>query len=134
MCFLWLFVWRGLKVTKQSMWISSLSWQCVSASRHPSAGHFLSNQQSLGIKLAQLSRYASAFVSSFYMISKNAKHFKWKLQHFRVSPCSSNNLSLSEFLRVQSAAWTCIKKMWRLNGWGLQESLMIPKQLKNTSV
>lgn len=51
---------KGLKVTRQSMWRSSLSWQGVSASRHPSAGHFLSNQRSLGIKLAQLSRCASA--------------------------------------------------------------------------
>ncbi|XP_031275470.1 uncharacterized protein LOC116133945 [Pistacia vera] len=51
---------KGLKVTKQSMCRSSLSWQAASANRHPSAGHFMSNQQSLGIKLAQLSRDASA--------------------------------------------------------------------------
>uniref|UniRef100_A0A2N9IRR0 Survival protein SurE-like phosphatase/nucleotidase domain-containing protein n=1 Tax=Fagus sylvatica TaxID=28930 RepID=A0A2N9IRR0_FAGSY len=51
---------KGFKVTRQSLWRSSLSWQAVSANRHPSAGHFMSNQQSLGIKLAQLSRDASA--------------------------------------------------------------------------
>ncbi|XP_048234511.1 5'-nucleotidase SurE [Ricinus communis] len=51
---------KGFKLTKQSMWRSSPSWQAVSANRHPSAGHFMSNQQSLGIQLAQLSRDASA--------------------------------------------------------------------------
>ncbi|XP_050270199.1 uncharacterized protein LOC126714205 [Quercus robur] len=52
---------KGFKVTRQSLWRSSLSWQAVSANRHPSVGgHFMSNQQSLGIKLAQLSRDASA--------------------------------------------------------------------------
>ncbi|KAK0571551.1 hypothetical protein LWI29_017957 [Acer saccharum] len=51
---------KGLKVTRQSMWRSSPSWQGVAANRHASAGHFMSNQQSLGIKLAQLSRDASA--------------------------------------------------------------------------
>ncbi|EEF48079.1 5'-nucleotidase SurE [Ricinus communis] len=51
---------KGFKVTRQSLWRSSLSWQSVSVNRHPSAGHFMSNQQSLGIKLAQLSRDASA--------------------------------------------------------------------------
>ncbi|KAJ4708671.1 5'-nucleotidase SurE-like [Melia azedarach] len=51
---------KGLKVTRQSMWRCSLSWQAVSANRHPSVGHFMSNQQSLGMRLAQLSRDASA--------------------------------------------------------------------------
>ncbi|XWS12085.1 hypothetical protein CRYUN_Cryun37aG0059900 [Craigia yunnanensis] len=51
---------KGFKLTKQSMWRSSPSWQAVSANRHPSAAHFMSNQQSLGLQLAQLSRDASA--------------------------------------------------------------------------
>ncbi|GAV84141.1 SurE domain-containing protein, partial [Cephalotus follicularis] len=51
---------KGFKMTKQSMWRSIPSWLAVSANRHPSAGHFMSNQQSLGIQLAQLSRDASA--------------------------------------------------------------------------
>lgn len=51
---------KGFKVTKQSMWRSRLNWLAVSTNRHPSAGHFMSNQQSLGIQLAQLSRDASA--------------------------------------------------------------------------
>ncbi|XP_043707330.1 5'-nucleotidase SurE-like [Telopea speciosissima] len=50
---------KGFKVTKQSLWRSLPSWQAVSATRHPSAG-FMSNQQSLGLQLAQLSRDASA--------------------------------------------------------------------------
>ncbi|XP_011009859.1 PREDICTED: uncharacterized protein LOC105114859 [Populus euphratica] len=51
---------KGFKLTRRSMWRSSPSWQAVSANRHPSAGHFMSNQQSLGLQLAQLSRDASA--------------------------------------------------------------------------
>ncbi|KAF5745522.1 acid phosphatase survival protein SurE [Tripterygium wilfordii] len=51
---------KGFKLTKQSMWRSMPSWHTVSANRHPSGGHFMSNQQSLGIQLAQLSRDASA--------------------------------------------------------------------------
>ncbi|KAJ4952548.1 hypothetical protein NE237_029380 [Protea cynaroides] len=51
---------KGFKVTKQSLWRSIPSWRAVSATRHPSVGHFMSNQQSLGIQLAQLSRDASA--------------------------------------------------------------------------
>ncbi|XVF26978.1 hypothetical protein REPUB_Repub14bG0067000 [Reevesia pubescens] len=51
---------KGFKLTKRSMWRSAPSWQAVSANRHPSAAHFMSNQQSLGLQLAQLSRDASA--------------------------------------------------------------------------
>ncbi|GMI77897.1 hypothetical protein like AT1G72880 [Hibiscus trionum] len=52
---------KGFKLTKQSMWRSAPSWLAVSANRHPSsAAHFMSNQQSLGLQLAQLSRDASA--------------------------------------------------------------------------
>ncbi|KAG8643305.1 hypothetical protein MANES_11G024900v8 [Manihot esculenta] len=51
---------KGFKLTKQSMWRSVPSWRAVSANRNPSAGHFMSNQQSLGIQLAQLGRDASA--------------------------------------------------------------------------
>ncbi|CAH8331482.1 unnamed protein product [Eruca vesicaria subsp. sativa] len=51
---------KGFKVTKQSVWRQSPSWQAVSANRHPGAGNFMSNQQSLGAQLAQLGRDASA--------------------------------------------------------------------------
>ncbi|XP_010537568.1 PREDICTED: uncharacterized protein LOC104812224 [Tarenaya hassleriana] len=51
---------KGFKVTKQSMWRRNPTWQAVSAHRHPGAGNFMSNQQSLGLQLAQLSRDASA--------------------------------------------------------------------------
>ncbi|CAF2061423.1 BnaCnng24750D [Brassica napus] len=51
---------KGFKVTKQSTWRKSPSWQAVSANRHPGAGNFMSNQQSLGAQLAQLGRDASA--------------------------------------------------------------------------
>jgi 5'-nucleotidase len=42
------------------MWRQYPSWQAVSANRHPGAGNFMSNQQSLGAQLAQLGRDASA--------------------------------------------------------------------------
>uniref|UniRef100_A0A2P2M4K8 Uncharacterized protein LOC105119243 isoform X1 n=1 Tax=Rhizophora mucronata TaxID=61149 RepID=A0A2P2M4K8_RHIMU len=51
---------KGFKLTKQSKWRSLPSWQAISANRYPHAGHFMSNQQSLGMQLAQLSRDASA--------------------------------------------------------------------------
>ncbi|KAG4124802.1 hypothetical protein ERO13_D10G060000v2 [Gossypium hirsutum] len=52
---------KGFKLTKQSMWRSAPNWLAVSANRHPSsAAHFMSNQQSLGLQLAQLSQDASA--------------------------------------------------------------------------
>ncbi|XP_010416061.1 PREDICTED: uncharacterized protein LOC104701976 [Camelina sativa] len=51
---------KGFKVTKRSMWRQNPSWQAVSAHRHPGAGNFMSNQQSLGAQLAQLGRDASA--------------------------------------------------------------------------
>jgi 5'-nucleotidase len=50
---------KGFKLTKQSMWRSTPNWLAISANRYP-AGHFMSNQQSLGIQLAQLGRDASA--------------------------------------------------------------------------
>ncbi|KAL1829282.1 hypothetical protein ACET3Z_007694 [Daucus carota] len=51
---------KGFKSTIKSPWRSSSNWQAVSASRQPSAARFMSNQQSLGMQLAQLSRDASA--------------------------------------------------------------------------
>lgn len=54
---------QGFKLTKQSTRRSTLNWLAVSTSRYP-AGHFLNNQQSLGLQMAQLGRDASAAVSS----------------------------------------------------------------------
>ncbi|XP_059640810.1 uncharacterized protein LOC132282975 [Cornus florida] len=51
---------KGFKLTKQSLWRSTPNWQAISAGRNASAGRFMSNQQSLGMQLAQLSRDASA--------------------------------------------------------------------------
>ena len=55
---------QGFRLTKQSAWRSTPNWQAISANRYPT-GHFMSNQQSLGIQLAQLGRDASAAVSDF---------------------------------------------------------------------
>ncbi|PKA51255.1 5'-nucleotidase [Apostasia shenzhenica] len=51
---------EGFKVTRQSQQRPVLSWQAVSANRHPHAGQYMSMHQSLGVQLAQLSRDASA--------------------------------------------------------------------------
>ncbi|GMH23783.1 hypothetical protein Nepgr_025626 [Nepenthes gracilis] len=51
---------KGFRATRQSLWRSGLSWQAVSAYKHPSSGHFMTGQQSLGIQLALLGRDASA--------------------------------------------------------------------------
>ncbi|CAH9088606.1 unnamed protein product [Cuscuta europaea] len=51
---------KGFKLTKQSVWRSTLNWNAVPANRNVAASRFLSNQQSLGFQLAQLGRDASA--------------------------------------------------------------------------
>ncbi|RAL42425.1 unnamed protein product [Cuscuta campestris] len=51
---------KGFKLTKPSLWRSTLSWNAIPANRNVAASRFLSNQQSLGFQLAQLSRDASA--------------------------------------------------------------------------
>ncbi|XP_057534980.1 uncharacterized protein LOC130813221 [Amaranthus tricolor] len=47
---------KGFKVTKQSLWRSTLCWQATSTKKHP----YMSNQHGLGFQLAQLGRDASA--------------------------------------------------------------------------
>ncbi|XVF86828.1 hypothetical protein PTKIN_Ptkin18bG0073700 [Pterospermum kingtungense] len=73
---------KGFKLSKQSVWRSAPSWQAVSANRHPSAAHFMSNQQSLGIQLAQLSRDASAAIGSPVCIMRsNSTNIKSQVTH-----------------------------------------------------
>ncbi|KAG9140989.1 hypothetical protein Leryth_012577 [Lithospermum erythrorhizon] len=50
---------KGFRLTKQSLWRSRPCWQALSANRNPAA-RYMSNQQSLGMQLAQLGRDASA--------------------------------------------------------------------------
>ncbi|XP_010685370.2 uncharacterized protein LOC104899800 [Beta vulgaris subsp. vulgaris] len=47
---------KGFKVTKQSLWRSTLCWQATSVKKHS----YMSNQPGLGFQLAQLGRDASA--------------------------------------------------------------------------
>ncbi|KAL2945226.1 5'-nucleotidase SurE [Bienertia sinuspersici] len=51
---------KGFRLTRQSLWRSSLSWRAISSYKHPSAMNIMANQQSLGIQLARLGRDASA--------------------------------------------------------------------------
>jgi len=57
-------------VTRQSSNRASLNWQAVSTNRNPSAGHYMSNQQNLGIMLAKLGRDASAAVRLSHLITQ----------------------------------------------------------------
>ncbi|KAL2493265.1 Survival protein SurE-like phosphatase/nucleotidase [Abeliophyllum distichum] len=50
---------KGFKVTKQSLWRSTLTWQAISATRHQAASRFAA-QQNNAMQLAQLGRDASA--------------------------------------------------------------------------
>ncbi|XP_019173532.1 PREDICTED: uncharacterized protein LOC109169113 [Ipomoea nil] len=53
---------KGFKLTKQSLWKSTLRWNAIPANRNPGE-RFHSNHQGLGIQLAQLGRDASAAVA-----------------------------------------------------------------------
>ncbi|XP_022885123.1 uncharacterized protein LOC111401561 isoform X4 [Olea europaea var. sylvestris] len=50
---------KGFKVTRQSLWRSTLIWQAISGTRHQAASRFAS-QQNNAMQLAQLGRDASA--------------------------------------------------------------------------
>ncbi|OAY75413.1 5'-nucleotidase SurE [Ananas comosus] len=51
---------KGFKLTRQSLWKLTPNWQAITANRNPSAAHFMSMHQSLGVQLAQLGKDASA--------------------------------------------------------------------------
>ncbi|KAK4427350.1 5'-nucleotidase SurE [Sesamum alatum] len=51
---------KGLKVTKRSLWRSTLSWMAISGTRNQSAARFSGSQPGFGLQFAQLSRDASA--------------------------------------------------------------------------
>lgn len=60
---------KGFKLTKQSMWRSTLNWLAVSTSRYP-PGHFMANQGGLGLQFAQLGRDASAAGAARRMVTQ----------------------------------------------------------------
>ncbi|KAL3825856.1 hypothetical protein ACJIZ3_021885 [Penstemon smallii] len=51
---------KGLKVTRQSLWRSTLAWQAISTTRSQTASRFTGGQPGFGMQFAQLSRDASA--------------------------------------------------------------------------
>ncbi|KAL0319399.1 UNVERIFIED_CONTAM: 5'-nucleotidase SurE [Sesamum angustifolium] len=51
---------KGVKVTKRSLWRSTLSWLAISGTRNQSAARFTGAQPGFGMQFAQLSRDASA--------------------------------------------------------------------------
>ncbi|XP_027339221.1 uncharacterized protein LOC113852991 [Abrus precatorius] len=89
---------KGVKVTRQSPQRSSLSWQAVSANRNPSAGHYMSNQQSLGIMLAQLGRDASAAAAA-RRINSNRKNVE--IESVGVSGKLNSQQTVKKYFRME---------------------------------
>lgn len=121
------FAWQGFKLTKQSMWRSTPNWLAVSANRYP-AGHFMSNQQSLGLQLAQLGRDASAAVSRSHCELLKKKKGSWK----DYTALFLFSFFWWVFFRVRLDVWTHKRSMWKLNQLALLENL-IPTEWRSTS-
>ncbi|KAK7329010.1 hypothetical protein VNO77_23154 [Canavalia gladiata] len=89
---------KGVKVTRQSPQRSSFSWQAVSANRNPSAGHYMSNQQSLGIMLAQLGRDASAAAAA-RRLNSNRKNVE--IESVGVAGKLSSQQTIKKYFRME---------------------------------
>lgn len=89
---------KGVKVTRQSPQRSSLSWQAVSTNRNPSTGHYMSNQQSLGIMLAQLGRDASAAAAA-RRLNSNRKNVE--VESVGVAGKFSSQQTIKKYFRME---------------------------------
>ncbi|GAB4837975.1 hypothetical protein Ancab_027503 [Ancistrocladus abbreviatus] len=89
---------KGFRLTRQSLWRSGLSWQAVSSHRHPSAGHFMSSQQSLGIQLAQLGRDASA-AGAARRLNPNKKNVE--IESIGVAGKPSSRQTIRKYYRLE---------------------------------
>ncbi|KAG4387881.1 hypothetical protein GLYMA_09G064600v4 [Glycine max] len=89
---------KGVKVTRQSPQRSSLSWQAVSTNKNPSAGHYMSNQQSLGIMLAQLGRDASAAAAA-RRLNSNRKNVE--VESVGVAGKFSSQQTIKKYFRME---------------------------------
>jgi len=85
-------------VTRQSSNRASLNWQAVSTNRNPSAGHYMSNQQSVGIMLAKLGRDASAAVRISHLL------FFFIGTFFQLSHFFFNGTCIVSYTTLQAAA------------------------------
>ncbi|CAJ1975794.1 unnamed protein product [Sphenostylis stenocarpa] len=92
---------KGIKVTRQSPNRSSLNWQAVSTNRNPSAGHYMSNQQSLGIMLAQLGRDASAAAAA-RRLNSNRKNVE--VESIGIAEKFSSEQSTKKYFRMELTA------------------------------
>ncbi|OAY67714.1 5'-nucleotidase SurE [Ananas comosus] len=61
---------KGFKLTRQSLWKLTPNWQAITANRNPSAAHFMSMHQSLGVQLAQLEGCFCSWSSTSHKCSK----------------------------------------------------------------
>ncbi|XP_047171030.1 5'-nucleotidase SurE-like [Vigna umbellata] len=89
---------KGVKVTRQSPNRASLNWQAVSTNRNPSAGHYMSNQQSLGIMLAKLGRDASAAAAA-RRLNSNRKNVE--IESIGVAGKFSSQQSIKKYFRME---------------------------------
>ncbi|XP_015889240.3 uncharacterized protein LOC107424065 [Ziziphus jujuba] len=89
---------KGFKITKQSQWRSSLSWQAVTATKNSPASHYMSNQQSLGIKLAQLSRDASAAGAARRL---NSQRKNVEIESVGIAGKLSSQLKFKKYFRLE---------------------------------
>ncbi|KAK7354639.1 hypothetical protein VNO80_20104 [Phaseolus coccineus] len=89
---------KGVKVTRQSSNRASLNWQAVSTNRNPSAGHYMSNQQNLGIMLAKLGRDASAAAAARRI---NSNHKNMEIESIGVSGKLSSQQSIKKYFRME---------------------------------
>ncbi|RVX05405.1 5'-nucleotidase SurE [Vitis vinifera] len=89
---------KGFKVARQSLRRPALIWQAVSATKHPSIGHFMSNQQSLGFKLAQLGRDASA-VGAARCLSSDQKN--QEIESIGVAGKLSSQKTVKKYFRLK---------------------------------
>ncbi|XP_022724197.1 uncharacterized protein LOC111280922 isoform X2 [Durio zibethinus] len=98
---------KGFRLTKQSMWRSAPSWQAVSANRHPSAAHYMSNQQSLGLQLAQLSRDASAAGAARHLTTQRKN-----VEVESVGAAKSDTNKLKKYFRLEIKSRKTQMRIW----------------------
>ncbi|KAL2516363.1 Survival protein SurE-like phosphatase/nucleotidase [Forsythia ovata] len=98
---------KGFKVTKQSLWRSTLTWQAISATRHQAASRFAA-QQNNAMQLAQLGRDASAAVKlPLYVLF--VVHFTLRMLLHAIS-CSLQIFTIENFFRVHARRLATQKK------------------------
>ncbi|KAK9734493.1 hypothetical protein RND81_04G143300 [Saponaria officinalis] len=87
---------KGIKVTKQSLWRSTLCWQATSAKRHPAG--YMPNQPGFGIQLAALGRDASAAGAARRMTNQKVN---LEIESVGVAGKSNADRGVKKFFRLE---------------------------------